>query len=167
MLPSVRLPLYQIFNRGRIGDPPLLLRRDEHRTKKGHRTKRCRGRRTHRRTVSVPRLVLFCFSERSLKSRAAVGWLLGDRWDGGLLDKEGRKGRSEQQGARRQGGWSSSRRFPSAGMCEQGARDDDERGRFSRQRTEIRHCAVVLGRHSMSAAGVSDRYFRRFLPAWL
>ena len=100
---------------------------------------------------------VFCFSERSLKSRAAVGWLLGDRCHGGLLDKEGRKGRSEQQGARRQGGWSSSRRFPSAGMCEQGARDDDERGRFSRQGTEIRHCVVVVGRHSMSAAGVSDR----------
>ena len=28
-----------IPNRGRIGDPPLLLRRDEHRTWKGHRTK--------------------------------------------------------------------------------------------------------------------------------
>ena len=30
---------YERYNRGRIGDPPLLLRRDEHRTWKGHRTK--------------------------------------------------------------------------------------------------------------------------------
>ena len=78
-----------------------MLRRDEHRTKKGHRTKRCRGRRTQRvrrggSEVTTRLVAAARFREHSSAAgvhRCSAG---RDRWP--LMSKEGKTAASDEYG---------------------------------------------------------------------
>ena len=144
----------------------MLLRRDEHRTKKGHRTKRGVG---GERTRGSQRGGSFRkFSSRAGRfgeqSSAAGGHrcIAGrDRWP--LMSKEGKTAASDEYGRwcacrseHQSVGIISRLRLAVRILC---------RSRFEFSPAAIA-CAVVVGRRSCQGAATSAEKISRFLPAW-